>query len=290
MNKSIQSKIFNAFNILILILVVVVTLYPFLNILAESFSSDKYIYAGQVNLIPKGFTLKTYQIVMQQKDFWTGYQNTVIYTVLSTIISLFMTTLLAYPLSKKQLKGRSFFIAFTVFTMFFNGGIIPNYLLVKVLDMRNTMWAVIIPGAISTYNLIIMKSFFESLPVELEEAASVDGMNTYQILLKIILPLSKPIMATMALFYAVAAWNNWFGPFLYFDDKKLFPVTLFLRNMVVGVQQSVGAANSSADDMAQIAATVKSATIILTVLPILCVYPFVQKYFVTGVMLGSVKG
>lgn len=288
MKESIQSKIFNVFNILILLLIVVVTLYPFLNVLAQSFSADKYVLAGQISIIPKGFTLKTYQTVMHDADFWIGYKNTIIYTVVGTIISLIMTTMLAYPLSKKRLKGRSFFIAFTIFTMFFNGGIIPNYLLVKVLGMRNTMWAVIIPGAISTYNLIIMMSFFQSLPVELEEAASVDGMNTYQILLKIILPLSKPIMATMALFYAVAAWNNWFGPFLYFDDKALFPVTLFLRNIVVGVQQSAG--TSSSDDLSQIAATVKSATIILAVLPILCVYPFIQKYFVTGVLLGSVKG
>lgn len=290
MKESTQYKIFKVFNIIILLLVVVATLYPFLYVLAQSFSGDKYIYAGQVNIIPKGFTTKTYQVVMQEKDFWTGYKNTIIYTVLGTAISLVMTTMLAYPLSKKRLKGKAFLLPFTVFTMFFSGGMIPNYVIVRSLGMRNTMWAVLIPGAISTYNMIIMKTFFQGIPDELEEAASVDGMGTYQILLKIILPLSKPIMATMALFYAVGAWNNWFGPFLYFDNKELFPVTLYLRNIVAGAQETAVSSGSSSNDMAQIAATVKSATIILTVLPILCVYPFIQKYFVTGVMIGSVKG
>ena len=290
MRESTQYKIFRILNVIIMLLIVAVTLYPFLYVLAQSLSSEKYIYAGQVNIIPKGFTFKTYQIVMQEKDFWTGYKNTIIYTLLGTAISLFMTTILAYPLSKKRLKGKSFFLAFTVFTMFFNGGIIPNYVIVKGLGMRNTIWAVLVPGAISTYNMIIMKTFFQGLPDELEEAASVDGMNTFQILLKIILPLSKPIMATMALFYAVGSWNSWFGAFLYFDNKQLFPVTLYLRNIVAGAQQTSVSSGSSSDDLAQIAATVKSATIILTVLPILCVYPFIQKYFVTGVMIGSVKG
>lgn len=287
------SKSYRAFqvtNVLILLLIVVLTLYPFLYVVAQSFSSEKYINAGQVFLFPKGFTLQTYKVVMNEKYFWLGYKNTIIYTVCATIISLFMTTIMAYALSKKRLKGRGIIMAFAIFTMFFNGGLIPNYLLVRNLGMRNTIWAIIIPGAISTYNMIIMRTFFEGLPNELEEAASVDGLNTYGILARIVLPLSMPIISTMALFYAVGNWNNWFGPFLYFDNKENFPVTLYLRNVIAGAQQSAANSGSNVEEQTQIAATIKSATIVLTVLPILCVYPFIQKYFVTGVMIGSVKG
>ncbi len=281
-------KVFQVFNVILLLLIVAVTLYPFLYVLATSFSSDHFVTAGKVYLLPKGFTTETYKVVMREKLFWTGYKNTVVYTVTATAFSLFMTTIFAYALSKKRLIGRKFFLGLAVFTMFFNGGLIPNYLLVKYLGMRNTIWAIVVPGAISTWNLMIMKSFFESMPAELEEAASVDGMSTYGILIKIIIPLSMPILSTMALFYAVGNWNNWFGPFLYLDEKKMQPVTLYLRNIIAGASSTDQGQNFEAQQ--QIAATIKSCTIILTVLPILCVYPFIQKYFVTGVMIGSVKG
>jgi putative aldouronate transport system permease protein len=273
-----------------MIFVIIITVYPFVYLIAQSFSSEQYVYAGQITFYPKGFTTATYKEVMSEKFFWIGYKNTIIYTVLATAVSLFMTTIFAYALSKKRLKGRKFFLGFAVFTMFFNGGLIPNYLLVKYLGMRNTIWSMIIPGAISTWNLMIMKTFFEGLPNELEEAASVDGLNTYGILLKIVLPLSKPILSTMALFYAVGNWNSWFGAFLYMDKKELFPVTLYLRNIIAGAQQTDAASGMDSDKSTQIAATIKSASMVLTVLPILCVYPFIQKYFVTGVMIGSVKG
>jgi len=290
MGDSKQYKVFRVINFLIMILVIVLTLYPFLYVLAESFSSEKYIMKGMVSIIPRGFTTQTYHVVMKEKDFWIEYKNTIIYTVLSTIVSLFLTSILAYALSKKRLKGRSFFLAAAMFTMFFSGGIIPNYVVVKALGMRNTIWAIVIPGAISTYNMIIMKTFFEGLPNELEEAASVDGLNTYGIIFKIVLPLSKPIMATMTLFYAVGMWNSWFPAFLYLDNKKLFPVTLYIRNIIAGTQTTAENSGSNSEALSQVAATIKSASIILSVLPILCVYPFVQKYFVTGVMIGSVKG
>lgn len=197
--------------------------------------------------------------------------------------------MLGYALSKKHLKGRKFLIGFAVFTMFFNGGMIPNYILINNLGMTNTMWAVVLPGALSIYNMLIMKSFFESMPMELEEAAAIDGLNTYGILTKIIIPLSKPILATMVLFYAVGSWNSWFGAFLYLDKKELFPVTLYLRNMISGASGATDAGATSADNMTQISANIKSVTMVLTVLPIITVYPFVQKYFVSGIMLGSVK-
>ena len=288
--QSRQYKVFQVFNVILLLLIVIITLYPFIYVVSQSFSAEKYIMAGKVNLFPKGFNINTYMVIMKEKYFWVGYKNTVLYTVFGTLISLAMSTLLAYPLSKKRLVGKKLLMPFVIFTMFFNGGLIPNYLLIRNLGMRNTIWSIIIPGAISTYNLIIMKSFFEGIPNELEEAAAVDGSSTYRTLISIILPLSMPIMATMTLFYAVGNWNNWFGPFLYFDSKDQFPVTLYLRNIISGAQQSSVSSGSDADELAQIGATIKSATIVLTVLPILCIYPFIQKYFVTGVMIGSVKG
>lgn len=290
MKPSKGYRVFQFINVTIMLLVIAITLYPFLYVVSQSFSDEKYIYEGEVKLLPKGFNLDTYRTIMGEKYFWLGYKNTIIYTVLGTIISLFLSTILAYPLSKKDLKGRNIFLPLLVFTMFFQGGLIPNFLLINNLGLRNTIWAIVVPGAISTYNVLIMKTFFEGFPAELEEAAAIDGMNTYQTLIKIVLPLSKPIMATMTLFYAVGAWNNWFGPFIYLDYKEMFPVTLYLRNIIAGAQQTSASSGSDPDALTQIAATVKSATIVLTVLPILCVYPFLQKYFVQGVMLGSIKG
>ncbi|QDP41421.1 carbohydrate ABC transporter permease [Radiobacillus deserti] len=290
MKESFQYKVFRVFNVVILLAVVYVTLFPFLNIVAQSFSSEQYITAGEVSLIPKGFNIETYKIIMSDSMFWINYKNTVVYTIVGTAISLVLSTMMAYPLAKKRLKGRNFWLMFVVFTMFFNGGIIPNYVLVNSLGFGNTIWAIVIPTAISVFNLLIMKTFFENIPDELEEAAIMDGSNTYGILVKIVLPLSKPILATMFLFYAVTHWNSWFPAFLYFSEKELFPVSIYLRNLIKGAEGSLSSGATSADNLTQIAANIKSVTMVLTVLPIVCVYPYIQKYFVSGVMLGSVKG
>lgn len=290
MKVSRGEKIFNIMNIIIMIIVIIATLYPFLYLTAISFSSEKYVYAGEITLLPKGFTMKTYQVLLSEKLFWISYKITIVYTLVGTFISLFLSTLLAYPLSKKHLKGRGIILGLVVFIMFFSGGLIPTYLLVNALGMRNTIWAVVIPGAINTYYVIVMKTFFEGLPVELEEAAAIDGMNTYGILLHIVLPLSMPMMAAMTLFYAVGMWNNWFGPFIYLDKRELFPAALYLRNIIAGAQQTAVSSGSNIGDLEQIEATVKSAAMILTALPIIMVYPFLQKYFVKGVMIGSLKG
>jgi putative aldouronate transport system permease protein len=282
-------RAFKAVNAVVLTLVVVVTLYPFINILARSFSGEHFIRAGEVNLWPRGFNLTTYNKVMSDSTFWTNYRNTVIYTVVATAISMVLTTCYAYVLSKKHLRGRGALVGIAVFTMFFNGGIIPNYVLVNGLGMRNTIWAIVVPNAINVFNLLVMKAFFESLPVELEEAAAVDGMDTYRILLRIVLPLSKAVIATMTLFYAVSFWNSWFTAFLYMDRQDLFPVTIYLRNLIAGA--TAGSDVGTASDTAlQIAASIQAVTIVLTVLPIMLVYPFIQRYFVSGVMLGAVKG
>lgn len=290
MKESKQYKIFKVVNTIIMIIVILVTLYPFWYLVSLSLSSEKYVYAGLASLFPRGFTLKTYQVLLAEKEFWTSYKNTIIYTIVGTLVSLFLSTLLAYPLSKKRLKGRGIILGFVVFTMFFSGGLIPTYLLVNALGMRNTIWGVVLPGAVSTFNVMVMKTFFEGIPTELEEAAEVDGMSTYGILLKIILPLSKPIMYVMALFYAVGVWNNWFGPFIYLDDSSKFPVALYLRNILAGAQQTAVSSTSDQSELAQISATLKSASVILTSIPIMMVYPFIQKYFVQGVMIGSLKG
>jgi putative aldouronate transport system permease protein len=284
-------RAFQVVNAVVLLGVVVVTLYPFVNILAQSFSSESAIRQGTVNLVPHGFNLTTYKTVMKDSLFWRNYRNTVEYTVVATAISMMLTTCYAYVLSKHHLKGRSVLIGVAVFTMFFNGGLIPNYVLVSQLGLRNTLWAIVLPNAINVFNLLVMKAFFESLPGELEEAAAVDGLTTYGILWRIVLPLSKAVIATMVLFYAVSFWNSWFSAFLYMDRQDLFPVTVYLRNLIAGATSASGMNEGTASDVTlQVGANIQAVTIVLTVIPILTVYPFIQKYFVSGVMLGAVKG
>lgn len=279
-------RIFKYANYFTLLMISAITLYPFINLVAKAFSAEGYIAAGQVNLIPRGFNTTTFAAVMSDSMFWINYRNTVVYTVVATAIAMVLTTTFAYALAKKHLKGRSIFVGIAVFTMFFSGGLIPNYLLINSIGFKNTIWAIVIPNAISVFNLLIMKSFFENFPTELEEAAAIDGLSTYGIFGRIVLPLSKAVLATMILFYAVSFWNSWFQAFLYMDRSELYPVTIYLRNLL--------AAATSMEDMGsdnvQIAANVQSVTMVLTVLPIVCVYPFIQRFFVSGVMLGSVKG
>jgi putative aldouronate transport system permease protein len=282
-------RVFQGINGVILTAVVVVTLYPFVNIIARSFSGERQIRAGEVTLWPKGFDLTTYRIVFTDDVFWRGYGNTLFYTVVSTVVAMVLTICYAYVLSKKHLKGRNVLVGIAVFTMFFSGGLIPNYVLITSLGLKNSVWAIALPNAISVFNLLVMKAFFESLPTELEEAAEIDGLSTYGTLLRIVLPLSKAVIATMVLFYSVSYWNSWFQAFLYMDRAELMPVTVYLRNLIAG---ATGATNAGAttEQGSQVAANIQAVTIVLTSLPILCVYPFVQRYFVSGVMLGAVKG
>ncbi len=283
--------VFGVFNAIFLVILCAVMLYPFITVLAQSFSSPGAINAGQVSFWPVGFNVDTYGAVMSNETFWRNYGNSVLYTVVGTLIAMVLTTTYAFVLSKPHLKGRRALIGIAVFTMFFNGGLVPNYVLISALGMKNTIWAIVLPGAISVFNLLVMKSFFESLPKELEEAAQIDGLGWYGIFTRITLPLSKAVIATMVLFYSVAFWNDWFAAFLYLDKSELFPVTLFLRNLIAGASTtaSEGAA-AAGTTTALVSANIQAVTMILTVIPILCVYPFVQRYFVSGIMLGSVKG
>ena len=282
--ESTGYKVFTVFNTIIMIFVAVVTLYPFLYLVSQSFTSEQAIIAGHTGLIPKDFSIDTYVYVITRNDheFLRYYLNTILYTVVGTVGSLFFSSILAYPLSKTHLKINKFLSPFIIFTMYFGGGLIANYILIVNLGLKNTMGGFILPMLISTYYVILMRSFFMSLPKELEEAGEMDGLNKFGVFLKISIPLSKPIMATMTLFYAVMYWNNWFNAMLYLQDKSKWPVAYFLQTIIRG-------ASASEADAQQVSANIKSCAMVLTVLPIICVYPFIQKYYVQGMMLGGVK-
>lgn len=283
---SVGYRVFRVVNGIALVVISALTLYPFLNLVAKAFSSQGYIAAGQVNIIPRGFNLTTFQGVVADPMFWINYKNTVVYTVVATAIAMVLTTSFAYALSKPQLKGRGLLVGMALVTMLYAGGLIPNYLLVNALGFKNTIWAIVLPNAINVFNLLVMKSFFDNFPQELEEAASIDGLTTYGTFFRIVLPLSKAVIATMILFYAVQFWNSWFQAYLYFDQRDLYPVTVYLRNLLAAATST----ENLGSDAVQIASNVQSVAMLLTVLPIICLYPFIQKYFVSGVMLGSVKG
>ncbi|MBQ5966463.1 MAG: carbohydrate ABC transporter permease [Clostridiales bacterium] len=274
-------KIFLVVNTIIMILISAATLFPFLYLVAQSLSSESAILEGKVGLIPRGFNLNTYKVVITQGDFLKFYKNTVIYTLVGTTLSLAFSSMLAYPLSKKEFKPAKFLTPFVIFTMYFGGGMIPNYILVVKLGLNNTMAAFILPMMISTYYVLLMKSFFASTPKDLEEAGELDGLNKFGVFLRVVLPLSKPIIATMTLFYAVMYWNNWFQAFLYLRKEK-WPVAYYLQNIIRGATQTD-------QDAQQVATNIRSCSMVLTALPIICVYPFIQKYYVQGMMLGGVK-
>ena len=290
MNNMKPTKGYRAFqviNTIIMIFVIFITLYPFVYLVAQSFSSDAAASAGKVTFYPIGFNVNTYKYILRENQFFRYYGNTIFYTVVGTFISVACTALIAYPLSKPRLRLNKVITPLVVFTMYFAGGMIPNYIVItQWLGLQDSMWSIILPNAISTFNLLVMKSFFAGLPEELEEAAAIDGMNTYQIFLKIIIPLSKPIIATMCLFYMVTMWNEWFTPMLYLDSKDKWPVALYVRQLVEGANNT----EIGSSDASSVQATVKSATMVLTSIPIICVYPFVQKYFVQGMTIGAVKG
>lgn len=289
--KGIEStgyKIFTVFNTILMILISVLTFYPFLFLVAQSFSSEAAIYRGAVSFYPVGFTISTYVSVVSQGDFIRYYGNTIYYAVLGTVSSVLLSAMLAYPLSKKDLRLNKFFGPFIIFTMYFGGGMIPNYVLMNALGLRNTTAAFILPGIIGTYYVLLMRSFFMGLPQELEEAAEMDGLTKYGVFLRIIIPLSKPIIATMVLFYAAGYWSSWFNAFLYLDNRDKWPVAYYIRQIILGATTTseIGATDAAAT---QIKANIRSTSMVLMVLPIICVYPFIQKYFVQGMMLGGVK-
>lgn len=286
-------RIFNIINYTILILVTIIVMYPLVFVLSASFSDPQAVLRGEMLLWPKGVNLNSYVKIFQNKDIISGFSNTLVYTSLGTFINLTMTILAAYPLSRKDFVGRNAIMALLVFTMFFSGGLIPTYLLIKNLGMLNTLWVMIIPNAVSIWNIIIMRTFFQqSIPGELQEAATIDGCSNIKILTRIILPLSMPIIAVTILFYAVGHWNAFFNALLYLSDKDKFPLQLILREILIQGQTNdmVKMSTESAIKQQREVEGIKYAVLVVANIPVLALYPFLQRYFVKGVMIGAIKG
>ena len=282
---SASRRAFLVFNTVLLLLISFVMLYPVLYVIAASFSEETAILKGDVFLLPVKAHLKAYEKVFKYPLLWQSYGNTLIYTTVGTSINLLLTVFGAWSLSQRKMVGRRFFTLMCTFTMFFSGGMIPTFLVVKGLGLRDTLWAMVLPGAVSTYNMILMRTFFRQIPESLVEAAELDGCRDFGILFRIVLPLSLASLMTIGMFYAVGHWNSYFTAVLYLSKRELFPLQIILRQVVL-LNEIVE--NSSSTEMVM-AEGIKYATIVVAMLPILCIYPFVQRYFVKGVMIGSVK-
>lgn len=279
-------SLFEIVLICIMLLFMALIIVPFAHIIAVSLSSSAYVMTGQVSVWPKGFTTIYYEDILKQGDFLQAYGNTITYTVLGTALSLTTTAMAAYALSRKQVIGHKLITAMITLTMFIGGGMIPNFITVMNYGLLDTIWAVLLPGMISTWNLIVMRSFFIAYPKEIIESGMLDGLQDAGVFFCLVLPTSKAALATIGLYYAVAKWNSYLQPFLYLNDSSKYPVQLLLRQMLTSA-----ATESQADAEAMmVPESVKYACIVVTALPVMCVYPFIQKYFVKGVMVGSIKG
>ena len=289
--SSAGSRFFTGLNAFVLILITLITFYPLYYVLITSISNGMMVMQGKVRLYPIGVTFDSYKSITSDPQLFRSLWNSVLYTVVGTLINIIMSCLCAFPLSRRTFSGKKFFTGMIVVTMFFSGGMIPSYLVVKELGLMDTMWAIVLPVAINTYNMIIIRTSFQSLPESLFESAQLDGANDFIILFRIALPLSKAVLATMVLFYSVSHWNSYFSAMLYLDSKDKYPLQIILRNKLISglfseeASQSGGSTSFTVTD-----STLRAAVIMFTTLPILVVYPFVQKYFVKGVMIGSLKG
>jgi ABC-type glycerol-3-phosphate transport system permease component len=293
MKMSKNDKIFDIINISVLSFILILVLYPLIYILSSSFSSPQAVISGKVWLLPVEPSLAGYQAVLKYRSVWVGYSNSLFYAFFGTLINIVLTILAAYPLSRKDFFGRNFFMMIFTFTMLFNGGLIPLYMTVKGLGIINTRWAMILPQALQVWYVILARTYFQtSIPSELSEAAELDGCSDLKFLSKVVLPLSAPIIAVLVLFYAVFHWNAYFEAFIYLKSMKLYPLQIFLRNILI--QSEVNPkmmANISADvQMQGMRDLIKFALIVVASVPVLAIYPFVQKYFVKGIMVGSLKG
>lgn len=291
--KSTADKWFDALNILVLSGFALLILYPLYFVVIASVSEPDQIYAGNVWLWPQGFTLEGYRRILSDPQIWSGYGNSILYAAASALISVSLTIGAAYPLSRKDFYGRDTFMLFFVFTMFFSGGLIPTYLLVKNLGMVNTIWSVILPSAVDAFGIIIARTFFQStIPDELREAAFMDGCRNTRFLWSVVIPLSKPIIAVLVLFAVVRQWNGFFDALIYLENEKLYPLQLVLRNILIQ-SQPIGDMVSDIDSLLakqRVSELIKYGVILIAAAPLLILYPFLQRYFVKGVLIGSVKG
>ncbi|MBE7060151.1 MAG: carbohydrate ABC transporter permease [Ruminococcaceae bacterium] len=284
-------KVFTIFNTLFMLFMIFICLYPMLYVLMASLSdSNKLMAHAGILLKPVGFNLKSYAAVLKNRLIFSGYRNTIFILVVGVAVSVFMTSLGAYFLSRRNVMLKGFVMGMITVTMFFSGGMIPLFLTVKNLGLLNSLWSLIIPSAINTFNLIILRTSFSTIPTEMEEAAQIDGTGHVRLLFQIILPISKSIIAVMILYYGVAYWNGWFNAAIYLNEKKLYPLQLVLREILLANDTSAMTQGMGFSDGVSIAETVKYAVIVVSTLPILCIYPFMQKYFDKGVMIGALKG
>ena len=291
-SSSLGSRIFDIFNYVFLTLVAVTTILPFIYIIGASFATEYEIATRPMFIIPQNVSTGAYEFIFSSNKILRGFGNSVFITVCGTAINLFCTVTMAYALSKTRLRGRNFFLNMVIISMFFSGGMIPGYIVVaNILNLSNTFWAVLLPGAISAYNMMIVKNFFQSIPQELEESASMDGCTDIGVLLKIVLPLSLPVLATFGLFYAVGHWNAYFGAMIYMKSaKEKWPLQVLLRELIILSNGTAGDMNNLDPEFIQPPEqSVKMAVIVVSTVPIMLVYPFLQKYFVKGVMVGALK-
>lgn len=292
-HQNTSDRLFGIMIYLCLAGISLIVLYPLFFVLIASFSDANAVLNGKVWLLPQGFHLDGYAKILNNPDIMTGYANTLLYTVVGTFVNVTMSIMAAYPLSRKPMYGRQVITALFVFTMFFSGGLIPTYLLVRDLGMLNSMWALILPTAVSVWNIIIMRTFFQtSIPPELHESGEIDGATELQVLRKVVLPLSMPIIAVMILFYSVAHWNSYFSALIYLTDRDKFPLQLFLRELLVQdtMTDSISYVTQDLVEQMKTAETAKYAAVLVANLPMLVLYPFLQKYFNKGMMVGAIKG
>ncbi|MDQ6421710.1 carbohydrate ABC transporter permease [Paenibacillus sp. LHD-117] len=291
--KTKSDVLFDIVNYTLLTIGMLLILYPLYFVLIASFSDPNLIYSGEIWLFPKGLTLDGYERIFADSSIWIGYGNSLLYAIVGTAISVTITLMAAYPLARRDLIGRSAFMWFFMFTMFFGGGLIPTYLLIKDLNMINTIWALVVPGAAGVFNIIIVRTFFQStIPDEMREAAFIDGCSNTRFFLRMVLPLSKPIIAVMVLYHVVGFWNGFFDAMIYLNEESKFPLQLVLRNILVQNQVNSSMMIDVESYAAKLRVTelIKYGVIIIASLPLLALYPFLQRYFVKGVMIGSIKG
>ena len=292
-NATLGSRIFDIANYLIVTLIALTTIFPFIYIIGASFATEYEIATRPMFIIPQDVTTAAYEFIFSSNKILRGFGNSIFITVCGTAINLFFTVTMAYALSKTRLRGRNFFLNMVIVSMFFSGGMIPGYIVVaNILNLKNTYWSVLLPGAISAYNMMIVKNFFQGIPQELEESAAMDGCTDIGVLLRIVLPLSLPVLATFGLFYAVGHWNAYFGAMIYMKTaKEKWPLQVLLRELIILSNGTAGDMNNLDPEFVQPPEqSVKMAVIVVSTVPIMCVYPFLQKYFVKGVMVGALKG
>lgn len=297
--RTFSDKVLDWINLILVLMIMIILIYPLYFVLIASISDTTKIFEFPLLLWPIGFNVGSYVKVFENKDIWMGFRNSILYAGLGTMVNLVMTTLVAYPLSRRYFYGKKFFTLLFVFTMFFSGGLIPTYLTNKMLGIIDTVWVMILPGAISVYLAIIMRTFFQiTIPQELEESAIVDGCNDFQLLYKIVLPLSASIIAVMALFYGVGHWNSYFNALIYLTSRAHAPLQLILREILVqGRIGNMAGTNvieeMKSDDYAKRMAVIegiKYSTVVISSLPVLIIYPMLQKFFEKGILIGSIKG